>query len=112
MCHMCHHNNHHSCPIHGDHPCCSCTCPEHKPQETHEHGDFAHQMLEMADQAWMEVLKEKIKEQIIAQSGDKLDQLAKIVAASNNERWQHKLALHQIVHDYEDKVHSYFTQKK
>jgi hypothetical protein len=114
-------SHHHHCPIH-DHnqncTCCqhehhSCTCPQHSHESGHhDQCDFAHKLLDMADEAWMEVLKEKIKEQVIATSGSKLDKLAKIVAESNNARWQQKLELLDIAHNFADKVRAFFSQKK
>lgn len=112
------HHHHHHCPVHG-HQCCSC-CSQHTDLEPcctchhthHEQGDFANKLLEMADQAWMELLKEKIKEQIVASNGNKLDELAKIVAESNDDRWQQKLALLDIAHNFTDKVRTYFSRKK
>jgi len=104
--HCCNHDHHHSCCNHHSH--------EQECHETshHEHGDFPHQLLEMADEAWMEVLKEKIKEQIKATSGAKLDKLAKIVAEANNDRWEQKLQLLDIAHTFTDKIRAFFTQKK
>lgn len=45
--------------------------------------------LQLADEAWTEVLKEKIKEHIRAESKG-LDQFAKLVAEANYERWKTK----------------------
>ena len=64
-----------------------CPCP------CHAHGeDFAHQLLELADEAWMEILKEKIKENIRQKGGEQLTQLANLVSERNHKRWNHKLA--------------------
>lgn len=45
--------------------------------------------LQLADEAWTEVLKEKIKEHIKAES-KAIDQFAKLVAEANYERWKKK----------------------
>jgi len=66
-------------------------------------------LLDIADEAWMEVLKEKIKEHIRA-NDHKIDELAKIVSEINRERWHHKIAKHQICEDYEKRLQSLFTQ--
>jgi len=50
----------------------------------------SHRLLEIADLAWMEVLKEKIKEHIKA-TDPKLDELAKIVSEANHKRWKQKM---------------------
>ncbi len=62
----------------------------------------------MADEAWMEVLHDKIKAQILATSGSHLDKLAKIVADANKERWQHKLGKQKSCDDYKEKVSNFF----
>lgn len=45
--------------------------------------------LQIADDAWAEVLKEKIKEYIIKES-KKTDEFAKLVAEANYNRWKKK----------------------
>jgi len=50
----------------------------------------SHKLLEIADMAWVEVLKEKIKEHIKA-NDPKMDELAKIVSEANHKRWKHKM---------------------
>lgn len=98
-------HGHCSCCSHGDQ-----AEQESHHHHGHEHGDFAQELLAMADEAWMEVLKEKIKQQIIATSGQHLEELAKIVSHSNKERWKHKLASHKVCQDYKEKLSGYFSQ--
>jgi hypothetical protein len=69
-------------------------------------------MLEMADEAWMEVLKDKIKQEIISSHGANLDKLAKIVSESNSCRWKHKMALQNSCHEYEAKLADHFSYNK
>lgn len=54
--------------------------------------DMPEKLLQLADEAWMEVLKEKIKQEIIANGGEKLDEIAKLVAETNCAKWQHMIA--------------------
>lgn len=106
----CHEHDHHH---HHHDGCCCCS------QEKHEcckeesccdgHEDFASQLLSMADEAWMELLKDKIKENIQASGGAHLDQLAKAVAESNGARWKNKLAMKQNANDFKDKIKSLFS---
>ncbi len=111
--------SHHQCPIHGCHHHgsssqgseSSCCCSQHHEGcEHHESGDFSQQLLEMADEAWMELLKEKVKKQIEATGGSHLDQLAKLIAESNNTRWKHKLAAQKLCHDYKEKIAEFFNK--
>jgi len=98
-------HHHHSC-------CCSdqCSCRQEKCHSEQQGeckedcSDFTRKLLEMADQAWMELLKEKIKEQIQISGGSHLDQLAKTVAESNKDRWMHKMSLHKVFKDFKEKV--------
>lgn len=104
---------------HHHHECCegeSCSTEEQKQEHIccshnhHEdHGcDMALHLLDIADEAWMEVLKEKIKDHIRA-NDHKIDELAKIVSEINKERWHHKIAKHQICEDYEKRLHTLFS---
>lgn len=70
--------------------CGTCGCQCHA---THFEGreDFAAELLHLADDAWMELLKEKIKEQILKKNGKQLDKLAALVSNANHSRWQHKM---------------------
>lgn len=58
----------------------------------------------MADEAWMEVLKEKIKAQVIALNGKNLDELAKVVAETNNARWKAKMSKQKRIEDFDAKI--------
>lgn len=113
------HHHHHGegcCCHHHEEACChEGVCHHHHAHDLHHHAhdhqqDFAHELIEMADQAWMEVLKEKIKEQIKTTSGSNLDQLAKLVAEANHERWKHKMSLQKDVHTYQEKLAAFFSR--
>lgn len=114
---MSHHHKHGECcssdnscstdhGSHGDY-CCDddhndhCHCGHH-------HKDFAEELLCMADCAWGEILKEKIKEEIKKKSGAHLDELARVVAESNCARWEHKLAGKKVKSDFRDKLACFF----
>jgi hypothetical protein len=108
-----HHHHHHDdeCCAH-EHSCChehehehSC-CHEHE----HEHNqeDFAHQLIELADEAWMELLFEKLKEQIKVTNGAQMDKLAKLVSDANHNRWQHKMGLNKNAQDFKEHLQAFF----
>lgn len=108
-CHTHDHGHDHCC--HGEHcSCCGHVCSTY-PHHTHEEGGFAQDLLEMADQAWMEVLKEKMKEQILASSGKYLDDLAKTAVESNKSRWKSKKAAHYATDEFKAKVNQLFTKE-
>lgn len=99
----CSHHHHH----HHDDGCCSSheSCGD-------SDEDFAHDLLEVADAAWMELLKFKIKEHIEATSGAHLNKLAKLVSEANSERWKFKLAGKKLSSDYREKLCEYFSKNK
>ena len=89
------------------HECCSHSHEEH----CEEHSDFACDLLEIADEAWMCLLKDKIKEQILATNGKHLDELAKLISESNNSRWKLKMAKKTNVEEFRTKIHTFFSNR-
>lgn len=65
--------------------------------------------LELADQAWMEVLKEKIKDHIKA-NNKQIDELARLVAEANQERWKKKMDAKSCCCGFEEKLKNFFGQ--
>lgn len=100
-CHSC---NQGRCEKHG-HVCNeSCARDGHTCQE-----DFAKVLQCVADEAWMEVLKAKIKHHIENHSGHHLNELAAIVAEANSERWKHKIGIKKSQQEFRDKLAAFFT---
>ncbi len=92
-----------SCSEHG----CNCSC--HGENSCHHHGHedkYSHQLLELADKAWMEILKEKIKAEILVQSGDRLTELAKLIAGTNHKRWAAKMHAKKSCAEFESQLHA------
>jgi len=110
--HCCSHDSH-CCSHHGsmDHSHDdSCHAHHHHCCSEHEHDDFYAQLIEMADEAWMEVLKCKIKEEIKNKTGTHLDELAKIVSDANHYRWKHKMEARKGGGDFKEKVRNFFDR--
>lgn len=109
--HKCHHEgccstDKESCSQHE----CPCCC--HK-QQSHEHTcNWTEKFLELADDAWMEVLKEKIKKHIESTSGQNLDQLTKLISEANQARWHSKMASKKGCDDFKHRLAEFFSQKK
>jgi hypothetical protein len=100
------HHNHHgnSCCCEKSSCCCNSNChccAEESCEYEDEESCKGTKLLELADEAWMELLKEKIKAHIL-KTDTKLDELAKIVAEANHKRWSHKMK--------QDKCDSEFDQ--
>lgn len=86
--------------------CChkQCQCPCH-----HEHEKYSDQLLDLADEAWMELVKEKIKEEILKHSNDHITKLAQLVSKANNERWKEVLSKKRTVQDFDDQLQDLIT---
>lgn len=80
--------------------CCDCSCHD---GGCHEEEDCCNgaSLLELADEAWTELLKEKIKGHILA-NDHKLDELAKLVSDANHKRWANKLKQDKCSADYDN----------
>lgn len=74
---------------------CGCNCSE--------------KFLKLADEAWMEVLKEKIKGQIIAHKGEHMDKLAEMIAKTNGKKWKNKIASKMNSHEFKDNLKEFFS---
>lgn len=105
------HHNHSCCQsskcCHHDEQCCSHDHKEGHQEECH----FSQQLLDLADEAWMEVLKEKIKLKIESGSGKKLEQLAQLVAESNHARWKSLMAEKNTTRGFKQKVAEFFSKE-
>lgn len=107
------HSGHSSCSC-GGQSCkgqCGCGCKDCKCNEGSCQEDFAKKLIEMADCAWMEIVKEKIKAHILSSSGEHLDKLAEIVSEANKLRWQEKMAAKQGCNDFKEKLSEFFNCK-
>ncbi len=87
---------------------CKCCCHQQKGGDSGE-CDFGAKLLDLADEAWMELLKEKIKAEIASSAGKNLDKLAKLVASTNSERWKMKMAKHQRCEQYKQQLKQCFS---
>ena len=90
----------------------SCSREEGKQEHEHDSCDKEKFFIELADEAWTCALKEKMKEYILKTQGDRLEELAKIVAEGNNQRWRHKMEKKQSCMDFKEKLCRFFGQAK
>jgi len=88
---------------------CSDNSCEKSTQSHNGHGSF---FLELADCAWTEVLKEKIKEHIKQQDGEWLTNLARIIAEANKKRWENKMCKEHGCQEFEEQLCSFFSKKE
>ena len=71
--------------------------------------DLPEKLIALADEAWYEVVKAKLKKEIESSCGDKLDKLAKIVAETNNKRWAHKIEGKVTCEEYKNSIKDLFV---
>lgn len=72
-------------------------------------GKYGNKFFELADQAWMEVLKEKIKANIQS-SAKNMDELARLISEANHERWQKKIEDKECCGCFEEKLKAFFQK--
>ena len=70
--------------------------------------DMPEKLIAIADEAWYEVVKDKIKKEIEATCGEKLDKLAQIVASANNQRWTHQIQGKVLCEEYKNNIKELF----
>lgn len=107
-----HHHEHDSCCHEGhchEGHCHEGHCHEHchsEGGECHQHESYADLLLHLADEAWMEVLKEKIKDHIRQASGEHINQLAKLVSEANHAQWKDKFQKKKDHCEFEERLHA------
>jgi len=72
--------------------------------------DMPEKLLALADEAWFEVLKDKIKKDILSSSGDKMDKLAKLVSETNNAKWGHMMSGKMQCEEYKQNLQKLFSE--
>lgn len=94
---------------------CNCGCSEHSHNHHHHHhngddgGHCAEKFLKLADEAWKEVLKEKIKEKIIAKREEHMEKLAEIIAKANGEKWKSIISSKMKCNEFKDNIKEFFS---
>lgn len=90
----------------GEKKSCGCGCSGCKGESCK-----SEMFLKLADEAWMCVLKDKMKEHI-KQNCPYMDELAKMVTEANNARWKHKEESENCCGDFDSKLESFFKTCK
>ena len=88
--------------------CCN-TNDKDQCNSTDQCCDMPEKLIQLADEAWYEVMKDKLKKEIEATCGEKLDKLAQIVASTNNARWGHKIQGKVMCDEYKNSIKELFT---
>ena len=91
---------------------CGCGCDPHA--HHHHHGEeggcnCAEKFLELADEAWKEVLKEKIKAKILTHKGEHMEKLAELIATANGEKWKLMISAKTKCTNFKDNLKEFFT---
>jgi len=71
--------------------------------------DMPEKLLALADEAWHELLKDKIKAEIAKSCAEGMDKLAKLVAETNKAKWTHTIKGKVKCEEYKDKIKELFS---
>lgn len=88
---------------------CGCGSKHHLHHDSEGHCHCVEKFLELADEAWKELLVEKIKEKILTKKGEHLEKLAEIISTANGERWKHKIGAKTNVNEFKDKLKEFLS---
>lgn len=67
-------------------------------------------LLALADETWMELLKEKIKAEISKSCGDGMEKLAKLVSETDKAKWAHTIKGKVKSDEYKNKLKDLFSE--
>jgi hypothetical protein len=81
---------------------CRCKC--------HHQTSYTEELLDIADEAWHEILKENIKEEIRKHSGDHIAKLAVLVAKANHDLWKDTIDQKEKREEFEENLDKYFRE--
>lgn len=88
---------------------CGCGCNTHHHNDMEGNCHCAEKLLDIADEAWREVLKEKIKAKIVAKKGEHIEKLAEIIAIANGEKWKHKISAKTKYNEFKDGLKEFLS---
>lgn len=106
--HCCCGGGHHE----GHEEACSCGCQSKAHIHEHEAEKSCHcaeAFLHIADAAWKEVLKERIKDKIIAQKGEHIEKLAELIATANGEKWKYIMTAKAKCNKFKDNLKEFLS---
>ena len=83
---------------------CGTTKTEHQHRSHGCCGKMTNNIKTFANDAWAELLKDKIKEQFEIKVGAKMDKIAEVAADASIEYWKHKVEAKDACKDYERKL--------
>jgi len=69
------------------------------------------EMLALADEAWMELMKEKIKAEIDKVSGAHMEKVAKLVMEANFAKWSDLMKSKARCNEYKDNLNTLMTEE-
>jgi len=70
--------------------------------------DMAKEMMNLANQAWAELMKEKMKKEFEKVNGERMNKIAAVGVAGCNDFWQHKMQAKAGCADFSEKLKQAF----
>jgi len=84
---------------------------EHHAKHDEEQHSCEEKFLKLADDAWMEILKEKIKNEIEKNQGESLEKLAEIITKTHCEKWKHEVNIKSKCEEYKKTLKNFFSSE-
>ena len=97
------------CKENCEEKCCSaegksCCCSEKGCDCGGEHSEHATMIMQLANEAWTELLKEKMKSAFEKALGDKLNKVAQVGVEASTGYWQNKMKVGIACAEFEEKL--------
>ena len=89
--------------------CSTESCTTSKKSNSDCGCDMHEKLLALADAAWEELLKEKIKAEINKTNGEHMDKIAKLVAEANCAKWGHMIQGKVKCNEYQENLKTLMT---
>ncbi len=103
----CYSGHHHHEEIDGS---CGCGIKSYFKHHEHEHGcGCFDKFFAIADEAWKEVLKDKIKSKILEHKEKHMDELASLIAKANAAKWKNKISAKVKQNEFKDELKQFFS---
>lgn len=84
---------------------CNCACHSQSCCKEDECKDHLHELLELADLAWEELMLDKLKKRIeSSEHGKKMDEMVTIISEVNHARWKNKMDKQKNCEEYERRM--------
>lgn len=104
-----HHHHDGCCEGHHHHHEQACCCHSHH-HSCEEEACASDIYIKLADQAWLNVLRKKMEENLEKHVGNHLGKVAEFVCEANKKRWKGKFAKNHCIEEYKEGLKRLFQE--